>query len=304
MDTQPFLSLQYRSDDEDDAIESLGSLEDIATSSQSSRSPSRACLSKVWTVHLIVFILYTGAFLFAMIITINRVQSQNELLPLPAREAIKWETRSFPTRLLDNPFTGDPRPELDQAWHKLLLNDNIKLPSKDLDALDVQSVYLNDGSGQVTSLSVFHSLHCLVSKGLPPSHAPPSNVQHAEAAQKIVRHSMFPRYYHAGKDEKAMRRMRNHADHCIEYIREALMCKPDLSLISFRWINQTAQHPDEPSAMYPTNFDDCQHECANWDSLNAWAAERVFDLGRVEELRTPRQGLKYSDEEVQELSRV
>ena len=65
------------------------------------------------------------------------------------------------------------------------------------------------------------------------------------------------------------------------------MCKPDLSLISFRWINETAQHPGVPSELFPTNYDGGQHECANWDSLNDWAGERVFDLYRYDLLRKP-----------------
>jgi hypothetical protein len=76
-------------------------------------------------------------------------------------------------------------------------------------------------------------------------------------------------------------------DHCIEYIRETLMCKPDISLVTFRWINDTAQHPDDPSAYYPTNFDSSQHECMEWESLDNWAGNRAFDLYDVDSLDRP-----------------
>ena len=56
------------------------------------------------------------------------------------------------------------------------------------------------------------------------------------------------------------------------------MCKPDISLVTFRWINDTAQHPDDPFGYYPTNFDAGQHECFDWKSLNHWAGARSFDL--------------------------
>ena len=39
---------------------------------------------------------------------------------VPAREALRLEARLFATRLVDNPFTGPPRAELDRAWHELL----------------------------------------------------------------------------------------------------------------------------------------------------------------------------------------
>lgn len=76
-------------------------------------------------------------------------------------------------------------------------------------------------------------------------------------------------------------------DHCVEYIREALMCQPDLSLVTFRWINNTAQHPDDKPGFYPTNFDVDVHTCANWKALDSWASERMFNLFEVDQLQRP-----------------
>ena len=39
---------------------------------------------------------------------------------VPARNALHWGTRKFSTNIVDNPFAGEPRPELEQAWHELL----------------------------------------------------------------------------------------------------------------------------------------------------------------------------------------
>jgi hypothetical protein len=69
------------------------------------------------------------------------------------------------------------------------------------------------------------------------------------------------------------------------------MCKPDLSLVTFRWINNTAQHPDEPQAFYPTNFDSGLHECMKWEPLEEWAAERRFNLFDVDLLDRPTAGM-------------
>ena len=98
---------------------------------------------------------------------------------VPAREALHSDIRCFPTRITNNPFVGDPRPELHAAWHHLLrstyefqtlcrivtyvsLDDNIRVPTSDLEALNLTSVYLKDGSYGVASLSVYHALHCVV----------------------------------------------------------------------------------------------------------------------------------------------
>lgn len=39
---------------------------------------------------------------------------------VPARNAVEWGTRRFETNIIDNPFSGEPRPELERAWHELL----------------------------------------------------------------------------------------------------------------------------------------------------------------------------------------
>lgn len=67
------------------------------------------------------------------------------------------------------------------------------------------------------------------------------------------------------------------------------MCKGDISLVTFNWINGTEGH----GPLLPTNKDRSPHECVNWDLLNSWAEERYFDLYRVELLRKPLHGLEY-----------
>jgi hypothetical protein len=38
---------------------------------------------------------------------------------LAESSAFKYETRVWPVKLRGNPFVGDPRPELESAWHEL-----------------------------------------------------------------------------------------------------------------------------------------------------------------------------------------
>jgi hypothetical protein len=75
-------------------------------------------------------------------------------------------------------------------------------------------------------------------------------------------------------------------DHCVEYIREYVMCSPDLSPVTFQWINDTAQHENK-DAFYPTNLDISMHRCVNWDSLESWADQKSFDLFRLDLLERP-----------------
>ncbi|PYI32663.1 hypothetical protein BP00DRAFT_145250 [Aspergillus indologenus CBS 114.80] len=226
-----------------------------------------------WLMHLCIFLSYT---LVALAIVRHALQSdashhdRNEdtrpALPLPDREGLQWRSRRFPTNIVDNPLAGTPRPELESAWHDLLQNDNIRVPVGYLQEKSLKSVYTKDHTEGIVSLSVYHSLHCL----------------------KKIKHMMFKEHYYADRDEAAMAREWKHADHCVEYIRESLMCQPDLALVTFRWINDTAQHTAAPAEFYPTNFDVDTHRCADWEALDRWAGQRAFDLSRVDLLDRPR----------------
>lgn len=81
--------------------------------------------------------------------------------------AVKYERRPFEVNIHNNPFAGDPRPELDQAWHELFEDIRIRVTSHDLSFYNVTSLPLADGSGYISELGVHHELHCLVSLVLP-----------------------------------------------------------------------------------------------------------------------------------------
>lgn len=110
----------------------------------------------------------------------------------------------------------------------------------------------------VAQLGVFHALHCL----------------------KTIRHFVYKDHYLTNATEAALSQFSEHVDHCIEYIRENLMCHPDISLVTLHWI------PTD-DGFKPTNKDLALHECVNWDVLNGWAEMRVFDLYRLDLLKGP-----------------
>ena len=66
------------------------------------------------------------------------------------------------TLATDNVYKGEPRPELDEAWSKLIRNLNIRLSSEELGALNRDAIELSDRSGFHGELSVYHHIHCLV----------------------------------------------------------------------------------------------------------------------------------------------
>ena len=57
------------------------------------------------------------------------------------------------------------------------------------------------------------------------------------------------------------------SDHCLEYFREAAMCRGDPSITTFGWRDGK-----------PTAHVDSDHECVNWARLSSWAESRSIDM--------------------------
>ena len=60
------------------------------------------------------------------------------------------------------PCRGEPRPELDKAWHDLLQHNNIRLSEEELHKMNRTAIELYDGSGYSGQINAYHHLHCLV----------------------------------------------------------------------------------------------------------------------------------------------
>ena len=93
-------------------------------------------------------------------------------------------------------------------------------------------------------------------------------------------------YYHPDWNEHQLRRQKNHigisasdslakrqlmtdVDHCLELLREALMCQADVSIMTFRWSDE---RPIPVADLWSS------HECVNWDIVEQWAGERRVNL--------------------------
>lgn len=97
---------------------------------------------KLWAVHLALFLSYSAVLTVIATLNFHNIScnpndhiyckylpeyKDSRSLPFahaataPAREAITYDAPTLlETKLHDNPFVGEPRPELDGAWHDLL----------------------------------------------------------------------------------------------------------------------------------------------------------------------------------------
>ena len=128
------------------------------------------------------FSLYTFIFFLTMGLILIRPDHGPNLIYSPARSAVSFERRVFDgSFIIDSPFTGKPRPELDAAWHDMLQNANIRVSKKTLDRVNGSSIAFSDGDGYYAQLGMFHELHCL----------------------KRVRHFIHKDYYHPDQSAEA-----------------------------------------------------------------------------------------------------
>ena len=105
-------------------------------------------------------------------------------LSAPARSSLQYSIRKIDTHSRHSVFAGEPRPELDQAWSKLLrgmhhvsvspvpftehhsiAGSMIRLSEDEMRVMNKTSIALKDGSGYIGYLESYHMLHCVVSEG-------------------------------------------------------------------------------------------------------------------------------------------
>ncbi|KAL7621385.1 hypothetical protein AAE478_008707 [Parahypoxylon ruwenzoriense] len=84
--------------------------------------------------------------------------------------------------------------------------------------------------------------------------------------KKRIRRHLHLDYYYGNMTADEADREARHMDHCLEYWREAAMCRGDPTLTTFIW------NEGRPfSKVHST------HECVNWSRLRQWAESRMVD---------------------------
>jgi hypothetical protein len=69
-------------------------------------------------------------------------------------------------------------------------------------------------------------------------------------------------------------------------IRQGVMCRGDVSLLTMRW---------DPTQLLPLGNSSSPHKCVNWDRLNSWAEGRAVDVLKPGYLVHPTLGVSFPD---------
>jgi len=184
----------------------------------------------------------------------------------PVSQAIRYKKVSFDNRLDTSSIDkGEPHPELDNVWKDIFLNANIRLSKDEMQKINKTApVELYDGSGYYGQLSVYHHLHCL----------------------RYIRDILYPDYYNKRNtpNRNIQVDVSVHVKHCINDIRQALMCHADTSVVTFEW---------EPKYRKPWPVFSNDHTCVDWGALDNWSSKRSFSLFDQKSLVHPELGLAF-----------
>ncbi|KAI0910067.1 hypothetical protein F4823DRAFT_387654 [Ustulina deusta] len=165
----------------------------------------------------------------------------------PAQSAIQYRVEVLGYE--SSPFIGEPRPELDQAWSRLLRSTMVMISDEEMRRMNKTSISMKDGSGYLGYLEAHHMLHCV--KRL-------YQFQHQDAYPELRDIGTFSLKHH---------------DHCLEVLRQGIMCNADVSVNTFFWENKYKIKGDRSGA----------RKCTNWDSIQAWADKRTVQYTGIDE---------------------
>lgn len=120
----------------------------------------------------------------------------------------------------------------------------LDMSRSEMEKMNKTSVAVKGTGGYVAYYEVFHQLHCL----------------------KRMYQLNYPESYPDVMN--ADRLTIPHWEHCIEVIRQGLMCKPDLTVNTVHWDHNA------PSGM--KGFTGHDRKCVNWDSFKTWVDEKAI----------------------------
>lgn len=150
-----------------------------------------------------------------------------------------------------NPYTFKPSHESNMAWEKLQKVRGISLSPDEAKTMNVPLTGLrSNGHGRVASiLGVQHNLHCI----------------------RIIRQVLYPNYYYPNSTMEERAALVGHAGHCLESLRQSVMCVPDLAPRSVLWEDE---HKEDIKINPSVNG----LMCLRWESLVEWAVDEQRDF--------------------------
>ncbi|KAI9697521.1 MAG: hypothetical protein M1820_007787 [Bogoriella megaspora] len=153
----------------------------------------------------------------------------------------------------ESPWKGPPTPAVEEAWQSLMKWGQISITGDDILRIghNLTAVqYPEELGGQYLATAMgTHAIHCL--------HFIWKDHYTDDLADVRDMKAEIPELYN------------RHYEHCVDYIRQELMCKFDTTVMPFNWV---LDHQN------PTPNGNTIHKCVNWDHLQDWLKNRAVEM--------------------------
>ncbi|KAF7929966.1 uncharacterized protein EAE97_009563 [Botrytis byssoidea] len=156
-------------------------------------------------LHLSLILSYTVIFVLALFR--SSCSKSTSVYPLPGVR-IRYVPVA-PPDLPSSPYAGPPSESVDQAWHDLLKDMNIRVTTEELEKRNQKSISLPEGGGHM----------------------------------KMLRRWNYRNYYYPNITDPTIEHWDIHADHCFDILRSAVMCQGDTTLTTFGWEKLSKPQP-------------------------------------------------------------
>ncbi|KAJ7626551.1 hypothetical protein DFH06DRAFT_1227968 [Mycena polygramma] len=220
---------------------------------------SRTVLVVLLAIETVALVLALLALLFRLrrTSTCTFPRDSQHVLYSPALDAVENEVKVYNVGFTGDmsPFQIPPSPALDQMWSdlynfgisRITREEAARLPNK------THAIPGDDGH-YIAELDVFHTLHCLnkIRMALDPDYYPEWRIS--------TTNNSIPEHQSAT----------DHISHCVDWIRQSVMCAGDTSVIVWQW-------QDSLNTTLPRG--DTAHTCRKFEPLQHWGKERVLRNG-------------------------
>ncbi|KAF9560661.1 hypothetical protein CPC08DRAFT_707948 [Agrocybe pediades] len=259
-------------DEEEGAIEKL-----LGQESHSLAHSKGSRIRNLWT-HYWAYVTHGTLIALSLVLFCLWVRARNKVTvcdPMtriysPANVAIEYnkELTKF-NGTFDRPseYGGEPSEEIDAKWRRIsvalkptrLSREDIVALGKNPDSPSLVRFAEEDGGAYMATIEMNHQLHCL------------------DVLRKYTYHGHYetfdPIFTYPTPDI-----FRKHLDHCVDIIRQNLMCSADVGMITYEWVKGV-------SVPYP-DFN-TQHQCRNFEKILKWGMDNAVHIPTTHVHRLP-----------------
>ncbi|KAK4225628.1 hypothetical protein QBC38DRAFT_482361 [Podospora fimiseda] len=200
------------------------------------------------SLHLLLFSINIILMIWTGIRLVQNTDPQHSATAL--RDVIRYEPRRFTFLHPEYKYVGPPRPELEQAWDELSQYENIAVSPEEVGHVNFpegETLTTLSGSGNAyVTVAAYHAVHCV---------------------GRVQRLLYRGQYYHNMTDLE-YDLLNQHTEHCLDYLRQYVMCNADTTLITMHWLEKHKK---------PAARDLGEHQCVVWNDIDQWMAKHSFD---------------------------